>query len=206
MPTTGTDLKKVHRPLYTATARPGLVEAPELPFLMIDGCGDPGADDYRSAVEALYAAAYAVRSVLKGRQVLEYPVMPMQGLWWTDDDQGFRHDADRAHWRWTMMILQPEQATEEVTGEAAAAAARKKPHAPVARVRRERLREGLCGQVLHTGPYSTERVTIDRLEDFLTAEGYAVAGRHHEIYLSNPARTAPEKMRTIIRYPVAPAG
>ncbi|MEO3783640.1 GyrI-like domain-containing protein [Actinocorallia sp. B10E7] len=197
-----TDLKKVHRSLYTATANPGLVEAPELPFLMIDGRGDPDGDGYRRAVEALYGVAYAVRFALKKAEVLEYPVMPLQGLWWPDEGREFSYDLTRDAWCWTMMILQPAEATAEVVQEALTTAAKKKPGLPVPDVRAERLHEGPCAQILHTGPFATEPATLTRLYGFLDEKGLAIAGRHHEIYLSNPHRTAPEKMRTILRYPV----
>lgn len=199
-----TDLKKVHKALYAATADPRPVDVPDFPFLMIDGAGDPNGDGYRQAVEALYGVAYTVRFALKDAGVLEYPVMPLQGLWWTAEGRDFSYDLTRDAWRWTIMIMQPAQATGEVVREALATAAKKKPGLPVPEVRAERLHEGACVQVLHTGPFATEHTTLDRLYGFLEEEGLAITGRHHEIYLSDPRRTAQEKMRTILRYPVAP--
>jgi len=199
-----TDLKKVHKALYTASADPRPVDVPDLPFLMIDGTGDPNGDGYRQAVEALYGVAYTVRFVLKDAEVLEYPVMPLQGLWWTAEGQDFSYGLTRDAWRWTIMIMQPAQATDEVVREALAAAAKKKPGLPVPDVRAERLHEGACVQILHTGPFAAEHTTLDRLHGFIEEEGLAITGRHHEIYLSDPRRTAQEKMRTILRYPVAP--
>ncbi|WP_344455535.1 GyrI-like domain-containing protein [Actinocorallia aurantiaca] len=199
-----TDLKKVHKALYTATADPRRVDVPDFPFLMIDGAGDPNGDGYRQAVEALYSVAYTVRFALKDAEVLEYPVMPLQGLWWTAEGQDFSHDLTRDAWRWTIMIMQPAQATDEVVREALTAAAKKKPGLPVPDVRAERLHEGACVQVLHTGPFATEHTTLDRLYEFIEKEGLAITGRHHEIYLSDARRVAQEKMRTILRYPVTP--
>jgi len=155
--------------------------------------------------QALYGVAYAIRFALKhGDDALEYPVMPLQGLWWAADGREVIA-IDRSSWLWTMMILQPPQATEELVEQATAKVRRTKPAAAVDGVRLERLAEGRCAQVLHTGPYREEPPTIDRLLAFVQANGCVVAGRHHEIYLSDPSRTAPEKLRTIIRYPVAAA-
>ncbi len=205
MSATKTDFKKIHRALYTATAEPRLVDVPDLPFLMIDGVGDPDGDGYRRAVEALYSVAYGVRFALKAAGIVEYPVMPLQGRWRTEEGEEFAYDSGRDTWHWTMMILQPPQATPALVGDALAAAAKKKPDLPVPDVRLTRLREGSCAQALHTGPFATEHVTLDRLYAFLEEGGYAITGLHHEIYLSHPHRTPPEKLRTILRYPVSPA-
>ncbi|KAA2261206.1 hypothetical protein F0L68_18105 [Solihabitans fulvus] len=181
-----------------------MVDVPELPFLMIDGAGDPNSDGYRAAVEALYGAAYGIRFALKNSGILEYPVMPSQGLWWTAEPHGYTQDGDRADWRWTMMIMQPPQVTPELVADTIAAVASKKPGLPVEGVRLANHAEGRCSQILHVGPFRTEPATIDRLHAFIADNAMVIAGRHHEIYLSNPNRTAPEKMRTIIRYPVRP--
>ncbi|WP_433422324.1 GyrI-like domain-containing protein [Microtetraspora malaysiensis] len=207
MSTPKTDVKKEYRELYTAKPEPGLVLAPELPYLMIDGAGDPSSPGYASAVEALYGVAYAIRFALKGAGVMEYPVMPLQGLWWTEEDHRSDFTAHRDLWQWTMMIMQPPQAGVAMFFDDAVATARKKkPSSPIDRVRLETLREGWCGQILHVGPYSTEAATLERLHTFLEEGGHTINGNHHEIYLSVPGRTAPEKMKTIIRYPVTPAG
>ncbi|MFF4774233.1 GyrI-like domain-containing protein [Microtetraspora fusca] len=206
MSTPKTDFKKEYRELYTAGPEPRLVQAPELPYLMIDGVGDPSSSGYASAVKALYGVAYAIRFALKGAGVVEYPVMPLQGLWWADEKPPSDFVAHRDLWQWTMMILQPPQADAALFDEAVATARKKKPSSPIDRVRLEPLREGWCGQILHVGPYSTEDATLERLHAFLEEGGHAIRGRHHEIYLSVPGRTAPEKMKTIIRYPVTPAG
>jgi hypothetical protein len=203
MATHKVDFKKVYRQLYTARSDPVMVEAPELPFLMADGAGGPETAGYRAAVEALYGVAYAVRFALKdGADALEYRVMPLQGRWWNADG-GKAAAADRSLWRWSMMLLQPPQATAELVEQAATKVRRSRPAAAVDAVRLDRLAEGRCAQVRHTGPYREEGPTIDRLHAFIRAQGCVVAGRHHEIYLSDPARTAPDRLRTIIRYPVA---
>lgn len=198
------DLRKAHKAYYTATAEPALIEVPDASFLMIDGTGDPDGPGYRVTVEALYGVAYAVRAALKRAGILESPVPPLQGRWWTDGDLR-DYAADRDAWRWILMIMQPAQAGPGLVAEAVAAVRKKKPDVPADRVRLETLREGVCAQILHVGPYRDEAPTIDRLHAFIEESGHAIAGRHHEIYLSDPRRTAPEKLKTIIRYPVVPA-
>ncbi|MCF2528691.1 GyrI-like domain-containing protein [Yinghuangia soli] len=197
------DLKKTHSDLYGTGAAPVFVDVPALPYLMIDGTGDPDGPVYAESVGALYGVAYAIRFALKGAGVLEYPVMPLEGLWWDADDGSFDHRADRGTWRWTMMILQPPAAADYFA-EAAATAARKKPASPVARVRYEEAPEERAVQILHTGPYAEETPAIEKLLAHAAAGGAAVTGLHREIYLSNPSRTAPEKLKTLIRYAVTP--
>lgn len=197
------DLRAIHRSYYTAAAAPGLVKTPEAAFLMIDGAGDPDGAEYQAAMAALYGVAYAVRAGLKRAGILEYSVPPLQGLWWTDG-AGNDQVQDRASWRWTMMLMQPPQVDADRVAEAVAAVRAKRPTAPVDRVRLAPLHEGTCAQILHVGPYREEAPTIARLHRFITEIDHRIAGRHHEIYLSDPRRTAPEKLKTIIRYPVAP--
>ena len=204
--TTTVDLKRELRELYSATRTPVLLEVPELPFLMIDGHGDPNtAPAYAEAVEALYTVAYTVRFALKrGPAAVDAPVMPLEGLWWTPDMATFSVD-DKSAWDWTLMILLPPQATADAVDDARTAAARKKRLDAIGRVRCEPFAEGLAAQVLHVGPYSAERPTIEALHAFIAERGYRLSGKHHEIYLGDPRRSAPEKLRTIVRQPVAEA-
>jgi hypothetical protein len=203
--TTKVDLKRELPELYSAARRPGLVEVPELAFLMIDGHGDPNtASEYAQAVEAIYAVAYTTKFILKrARDGIDFGVMPLEGLWWTPDMSTFTTD-DKSAWDWTMMIAQPEQVTSEVVEQAQAKAAGKKALAAIDRVRLERFSEGRAAQVMHIGPYATEGPTIQRLHAFIAEQGCERAGKHHEIYLSDPRRSAPEKMKTIVRQPVTP--
>lgn len=197
------DLKRVHKQLYTATPQPGFVHAPELPFLMIDGKGDLSDPGDRAGVQALFAVASTLRAMLEdGPAAAADTVMPLQGRWWSADGGDIAVSLPRALWRATMMILQPPEVTGDLFAEAAAAAADRTPRLPVGDVRLERLAEGRCAQVLHVGPYDQEGPTIAGLQAFIREQGCAVAGLHHEIYLSAPDRVAPEKLRTIIRYPV----
>jgi hypothetical protein len=204
------DLRRELKPLYAPPLTPVLVEVPELSFLMVDGRGDPNTSpEYREAVAALYAVSYAVKFALKrGPDGIDYAVMPLEGLWWADDMAAFSAER-KGEWQWTMMIAQPAVVAPEMVEQAAAEAARKKGLPGASRLRLDRFAEGLCAQVLHVGPYSAEGPTIARLHAFIAEEGYTFGGaqqRHHEIYLNDPMRTAPAKLKTVIRQPVTLPG
>jgi len=201
---TTVDRRRELRGLYSATRTPALVDVPDLPFLMIDGHGDPNtAPAYPDAVQALYSVAYAVRFALKrGPAAVDAPVMPLEGLWWTPDMAEFTTE-DKSDWNWTLMIALPEQATAGVVDEARARTAEKKGLEAVGRVRFERCTEGPAAQVLHVGPYSAEGPTVAALHAFIAGQGLLLSGKHHEIYLGDPRRAAPERLRTIVRQPVA---
>jgi hypothetical protein len=197
------DIKKQRKELYA----PGphdfeIVEVPLLDFLMVDGHGDPNTSTaYREAVEALYAASYAVRAVAKARLGTVHTVGPLEGLWSADDLEAFR-TRDKSAWDWTMMITQPDWITADLVEEAVAAARKKRP--ALDRVRFERFTEGRSVQILHVGSYDDEAPTIERLHrEYLPAHGLAPSGRHHEIYLSDARKTEPARLRTILRQPVS---
>jgi hypothetical protein len=202
--TSKTDFKKVFKNLYAASAAPALVDVPALSFLTVDGVGDPDGPVYREAVEALYAVAYALKFGLKKAGVLDYSVLPLEGLWWGAGGWDLTAQ-DRSTWNWTMMIMQPPQVDGDLVAEVVAAAARRKPSGSLERVELRQVVEGPSAQVLHVGPYSEERATIERLLAFASGSEYEISGRHHEIYLSSPRRTVPEKLKTILRYPVSAA-
>lgn len=203
MPTT-IDLRRERSTLYSARRTPAFVDVPELLYLMIDGHGDPNtAPAYARAVQALYSVAYTIRFALKHRpDPVDAPVMPLDGLWWTADMATFSTD-DKAAWDWTLLIAVPDVVTPEVADDARTAARRKHPDAPLDAVRLDRLVEGRCAQVLHVGPCSAEGPTIAGLHTFIAEHGHGLTGKHHEIYLGDPRRSAPEKLRTILRQPVA---
>jgi hypothetical protein len=198
------DLKSELKPLYTASAKgAALVEVPSLSFLQIDGSGDPNTStDYRDAIEALYATAYTLKFTLKKGGGPDYAVMPLEGLWWSEDQTDFSL-GNKDAWQWTMMILQPDAVTAGLFDEAVQAVAKKKGLPALDRMRLRRHEEGLCAQILHQGPYSAEGPTIARLHAFILESGYRLRGKHHEIYLGDPRRSAPEKLKTIVRQPVA---
>jgi hypothetical protein len=198
------DIKKERKGLY-APKRGNfeIVDVPELGFLMIDGHGDPNTSaGYREAVEALYTASYAVRAAAKTRLGKVHTVAPLEGLWSAADWNAFR-TRDKSAWDWTMMIAQPDWITRELVDEALAAVARKKPLPALGLIRFERYAEGRSAQILHVGSYDDEGPTLQRLHaEFLPANGLLPTGRHHEIYLSDPRRTEPSKLRTVLRQPV----
>ncbi|MHB1516748.1 MAG: GyrI-like domain-containing protein [Acidimicrobiales bacterium] len=198
------DIKKDRKDLYAP--KPGefeIVEVPPLEFLMNDGHGDPNTSTaYREAVEALYAASYAVRSVTKARLGRVHTVGPLEGLWSADDLEAFR-TRDKSAWDWTIMIAQPDWVTADLVEEALAAARQKRLPA-LDLIRFERYSEGRSVQILHVGPYDDEGPTLERLHrDFLPANGLVPTGRHHEIYLSDARKTEPARLKTILRQPVS---
>jgi hypothetical protein len=196
------DLKKELKQLYQASAKAlAPVDVPPMKYLMIDGKGDPNTSlEYAHAVEALFAVSYAVKfMVKKSAQAIDYGVMPLEGLWWADDMSAFTTD-DKADWKWTMMIMQPGFVADEVIA-IAMKDARAKDLPALGKMRLEWFEEGRCAQVLHIGPFSTEGPTIERLHQFID-EKSARRGKHHEIYLSDIRRAAPEKWKTIIRHPM----
>jgi hypothetical protein len=200
---TKVDFKRELKGLYAAHREPELVDVPELTFLMIDGRGDPNtAIEYVQAIEALFTIAYAARfAVKRAPDGIDYSVPPLEGLWRTRNVSMFTGE-NKSSWEWTMMIPQPDVVTAEVFDKARLVASERKPLDAIRRVRLERFEEGLAAQVLHVGPYATETPTIRRLHAFIAEEGYERTGQHHEIYLGDPRRAAPEKLKTIIRQPV----
>lgn len=198
------DLKKQLKHLYDPSAKEiSVVDVPEMNFLMIDGEGDPNiSQEYREAVETLYAISYTLKFMLKkGEVAIDYPVMALEGLWWTDDMTKFSPE-NKAIWKWTMMIMQPEFITEEMVEEAKGQVEKKKGPLPaLPRMRFESFHEGPSAQITYFGPYSGEGPTIRRLHEFIAELGHERRGKHHEIYLNDPRRTAPEKLKTVIRQP-----
>lgn len=197
------DLKKEYRELYKVKKDPELVEVPPLQYLMIDGEGDPNmAQAYKNAVEALFSLSYTLKFMVKLRPGgADYGVMPLEGLWWTEPMEDFSVDR-KDGWKWTSLMLQPEFITPELVEEARAQAAAKKELPALPLIRLECLEEGRCAQVLHIGPYAAEGPTVERLHGFILEQGLSLRGKHHEIYLGDPRRAAPEKLQTIIRQPV----
>lgn len=185
-----------------------ILNVPETRYLMIDGMGDPNASaEYAAALAALYPVAYTLKFVSKRELGRDYVVPPLEGLWWADDMELFTSRRDKSQWRWTMMLMTPEWVTEHMFEDALAAVRAKGAPEGLDAVRLEALTEGRCVQTLHVGSFDNEGPVLETLHrEFVPAHGLQLAGRHHEIYLSDPRRTAPEKLRTILRQPVTPAG
>ena len=198
------DLRKELKRFYTAKTKPELVDIHEGVFLTITGQGDPNGEEYQQAMMALYGAAYTLKFRQK-EQGRDFTVMGLEGLWWIDDGVFDMHNpANRARWRWKSMIRQPDWVTQALLDELLPEL-REKRGGKVDQVKVERFHEGLSAQVMHVGPYSEEGPTIELLHGWVEEQGYRLRGRHHEIYLNDPRRTKPEKIRTILRHPVEKA-
>jgi hypothetical protein len=201
-----TDLKKELALLYNAPRQFVVVDVPPMDFLMVDGHGDPNtAQEYKDAVEALYAVAYKVKFASKRELDQDYVVPPLEGLWWSEDMDAFIN-RDKSAWDWTMMVMQPKWITREMVTKAIQQVADSKDLPALGRMRFDTYDEGSSVQILHVGSYADEAPTLARLHnEFLPQNGYIESGKHHEIYLSDPRRTAPEKLKTVLRQPIRKA-
>ena len=192
--------------LYHATTTPELVEVPELAFLAIDGRGDPNTSAaFAEAVQSLYAVSYAAKFAIKKAGGEDFKVAPLEGLWRADDPAAFVV-GNKGSWEWTLLIRQPDSVTADLVERFADEAAIRKGLAAARRLRLIDFAEGPAAQVMYVGPYADEGPTIARLHEFIHEHGFTFDGqvhRHHEIYLGDPRRAAPEKLRTIIRQPYA---
>ncbi len=198
------DYKKELKHLYKPSPKSiELVDVPEMNFLMIDGQGDPNTSQgYSDAIEALYAVSYVMKFMIKkGNLQIDYGVMPLEGLWWVDDMSQFSID-DKSNWKWTAMIMQPEHVTQNLFAAACEQVEKKKNPVALLKVRFESFSEGKAAQTMHLGPFSEEGPTIESIHKFIHDKGYSQTGKHHEIYLSDIRKAAPEKWKTIIRQPI----
>lgn len=195
------DLKHLYRP---SPKEPVLVEVPTLNFIALDGSGDPNNSPlYQDTLQSLYQLAFTVKFAIKKAAGQDFQVMPLEGLWWAEDMTDFLTRA-KDNWIWTMMIAQPPVVTPEWIETARAQILAKKDPAPrISKVRFIPYAEGTAVQIMHIGPYSAEGPNVQRIHAYAQSQGYHLAGKHHEIYLGDPRRTAPEKLRTILRQPVA---
>ena len=196
------DLKSELKFLYKPSAREVVeVDVPAFKFLMIDGNGNPNTSrEYKQAVEALYSVSYAIKFVLKRKKGLDYVVMPLEGLWWADDLASFNRD-EKDSWKWTMMIMQPPEASKELVQASITSVRDKKDLPGLEKVRFAQFKEGRSAQIMHIGPFSEEGPTIRRVHDYIASRS-ALRGKHHEIYLSDIRKAAPERWKTIIRQPM----
>ena len=202
------DFKKEYKDLYLPKAAPALIDVPEMNFIMVNGSGDPAGESYQSAMQVLYSLTFTIKmSKMGGRQpegYFDYVLPPLEGLWWSPE--GELNLEERTGWQWISMIRQPDFVTPEVFDWAVRECREKKPEIDVSRARLERFTEGLCVQVMHVGPYAQERASMAKIGEFLAREGLvSEAGllrKHHEIYLGDPRKTAPERLRTVLRTPV----
>lgn len=198
------DFKKELKHLYNASANKAeVVEVPQMNFLMIDGEGDPNTSQaFQDAVEALFSVSYTLKFMIKkGRDAIDYGVMPLEGLWWTDDMSLFSIE-NKGNWKWTLMIMQPKYVTVHFVEEAILQVKVKKSLTALPKVRFVAFTEGKAAQIMHVGPFSEEGPTVEKVHHFIREANFKLFGKHHEIYLSDIRKAAPEKWKTIIRQPI----
>jgi hypothetical protein len=192
------------------------VDVPEFGFALVAGTGAPAGAEFTQALQALYSVSYGAHFLVKKQRGEAPKIMPLEALWWVDDPgqqdilasvalgQATMADTDRDHWRWQAMIMQPDPIDADTVAAALSQAQASKPVPGLQHLRYQRWAEDRCAQLLHVGPYADEGPSIVRLHQAIAAAGYRPRGRHHEIYLGDPRRSAPERLRTILRHPVEP--
>ena len=200
---TKVDFKKTLKHLYIPPKKFVTVDVPAMQFLMVDGHGDPNsAQEYQDAVEAVYAVAYKIKFASKNALGKDYTVPPLEGLWWSEDMQSFV-TREKSAWDWTMMIMTPEWISDEFYTDAVEQVRKAKNPISLDKVRLQEYKEGLSVQILHIGSYDDEGPVLDKMHNvFIPENGFVERGKHHEIYLSDPRRVAPEKLKTVLRQPV----
>lgn len=204
------DLKRDLKQYYAPSARQvELVDVPQFNFITLRGAIESGYEPgnspaFQQATEALYGLAYSLKFMSKQRpeNPIDYPVMPLEGLWWVED--GKFDITIKDNWHWQLMINQPQHITPEMFQEAIQQLGKKRDNPDLHRARLQPFHEGLSVQIMHIGPYSTEPATVARMEAFAAEKGYQMRRNHHEIYIGDPRRAQPEKLRTILRHPVTP--
>jgi hypothetical protein len=194
------DLKKALKPLYSAKAAPGFLDVPALSRISIEGEGAPDGEAFADAMQALYATAYGIKFSAKKTGKADWPVMPLEGLWWCDRMAEFSME-NKGNWKWLVFIVQPDIVDGAMVEDARGKAGRKRESPAIGRLKFERFEEGRVAQYLHVGPYDAEGPGIAALHDFIRRNGCELIGLHHEIYLGDPRKAAPEKLKTIIRQP-----
>jgi len=207
------DLRKQYKHLYQPSAKKiEAVQVPRLQFAMIDGAIEKGqapgtSPGFQEATQALYGISYTLKFMLKKRKTnpIDYPVMALEGLWWVED--GMFDITIKDNWFYTLMIMQPDVITQAVFEEGLAEVRRKKGDSPsLSKLRLDSFEEGLCVQVMHIGPYATEPATIERMKEFMQENGYrdrvGTGGKHHEIYMGDPRKADPAKLKTVLRHPI----
>lgn len=207
------DYKKEYRDLYQPVKKPMPIQVEKMTFLMVDGRGAPESEEYQNALKTLYAVAFTIkmsRLATPPAEYFDYVMPPLEGLWHTpQSSQGPQAvtQLPRDQWQWTSMLRQPEFVTSQVFQWALQECRSKKPEVDLSKIRLQEFEEGLCVQMMHLGPYSEEEATLRQLREWIRAEGYrddtGERRRHHEIYLSDPRRCAPQRMKTVLRLPIS---
>lgn len=194
------DFIKEYKQYYTAKTNPIVVEFGKIPYLSIGGKGEPAGEIFTKAVEALYPLAYGVKNICK-KQEQDFGVPKLEGLWWVKSNKPAL-EVSRSEWYWKLLIRMPDFATPDIIKKAKGEVFRKKELDLIKEIKFEIIDEGKCIQIMHLGPYVTEPETIEKMIDFMKQNDHTKNGLHHEIYLSDPRKTVPEKMKTILRQPI----
>jgi len=194
------DLVKEYKSYYKAVKKPEIVEFDAINYLSIEGQGEPAGEVFVNKVEALYPLAYGIKKICK-EQNSDFGVPKLEGLWWVEGNMPAL-EVPRSEWYWKLLIRMPEFVTEEMMVSVQPVVAKKKKSELIKEISFEKIMEGKCVQIMHIGPYSTEPETISSLMKFMSQNNLSINGLHHEIYLSDPRKTEPSKMKTLIRYPV----
>ena len=196
------DIKKQHKQLFAPKGEPHLVDVPKFRYLMIDGEGAPEGTVFQDAIAALYSTAYTTKFALKKAGREDFVVPPLEALWWADDESAFEGNR-RDEWQWTLMVILPDHVSDEdIRGTLAELETKGKLTEVHERMRTEVLEEGQSVQCLYVGPYDSMGGAISAMQSFAESKGLEFAGKHHDVYLSDPRRTAPEKLKTVLRRPV----
>ncbi len=210
------DLKKELKAYYQPPKKPAILQIPCFQFAMVDGAIEKGSSPgespgFAEATQALYGISYTLKFMLKKRKTdpVDYPVMALEGLWWVEDG---RFDLNvKDNWFYTLMILQPPVITPALFADGLEQLRKKRGDSPaLARLRLADFEEGLSVQAMHVGPYATEPATIEAMREYAAGQGYrdrvGPNGKHHEIYLGDPRKADPAKLKTVLRHPVEKAG
>jgi hypothetical protein len=196
------DFKKTLKHLYNPKKKFTMVDVPDMQYLVVDGDGGPVGQAYHDAIAALYPMAYKLKFFSKVALQKDYVVPPLEGLWWADDMNTFI-TREKSAWKWTMMIMTPDWITTEMFGDAIAQVRQAKNPVALDKVRLESYHEGLSVQIMHIGSYDDETAVLAELHNrYIPENGLVETGKHHEIYISDPRRVAPEKLKTVLRQPV----
>ncbi|MCL1977252.1 MAG: GyrI-like domain-containing protein [Candidatus Bathyarchaeota archaeon] len=196
------DFKRELKHLYNPSAREvSIVDIPAMNFLMVNGEGAPTSPQYMQSIEALFTVSYALKFMVKKVKSFDYGVMPLEGLWWTDNMNEFT-TASKDKWKWTSMIMQPQYVQEADVKTAIEQVLKKKELPAINKIVFDNFHEGLAAQILYTGPYAEEGPAITKIHEYIHKNGHELSGKHHEIYLNDPSRTSPEKLKTILRQPM----
>ena len=207
MTTATLDSLKDGADLYKAGEEPGLIEVPPFHYAAIDGEGDPNiVPDFQDSVQALFWVGYAIKMLPKKGTpppgYADFKVPPLEALWWNQPDASLSQELPRGSYQWTAMLRQPNFVSEDLVQEVCKALAEKRSNSALSKIKFLPLAEGKCVQAMHVGPYDQEKATIERMGSFAANLGLKFHGKHHEIYLSDPRRTSPENLKTILRHPV----